>query len=55
MAPPSESLFLEPGGTPADVKRLIELLSARLADDCVHVPLWRQVSASKSATAGCRQ
>jgi protein ImuB len=38
MAPPTESLFPEPGGTPADFKRLIELLAARLGDDCVLVP-----------------
>ncbi len=38
MAPPSESLFPEPGGTPADMTRLIELLSARLGDECVLVP-----------------
>lgn len=38
MTPPTESLFPEPGGTPADFKRLIELLSARLGDDCVLVP-----------------
>ncbi|HJV51216.1 MAG TPA: DNA polymerase Y family protein [Noviherbaspirillum sp.] len=38
MTPPSESLFPEPGGTPADFKRLVELLSARLGDDCVLVP-----------------
>jgi protein ImuB len=38
MAPPSASLFPEPGGTPADFKRLVELLSARLGDDCVRVP-----------------
>lgn len=38
MAPPSASLFPEPGGTPADFQRLIELLSARLGDDAVIVP-----------------
>jgi protein ImuB len=38
MAPPSASLFPEPGGTPADFQRLIELLSARLGDDAVVVP-----------------
>lgn len=38
MAPPSASLFPEPGGTPADFQRLIELLSARLGDDHVLVP-----------------
>jgi protein ImuB len=38
LAPPSESLFPEPGGTPADFKRLVELLAARLGDDCVLVP-----------------
>jgi len=38
MAPPTTSLFPEPGGTPADFQRLIELLAARLGDDCVLVP-----------------
>lgn len=38
MAPPSASLFAEPGGTPADFQRLIELLSARLGDENVLVP-----------------
>lgn len=38
LAPPTESLFPEPGGTPADFKRLVELLSARLGDDGVLVP-----------------
>lgn len=38
MAPPSASLFPEPGGTPADFQRLIELLSARLGDEAVAVP-----------------
>lgn len=35
MLPPTESLFPEPGGTPADFSRLLELLKARLGDDCV--------------------
>jgi protein ImuB len=38
LAPPSASLFAEPGGTPADFQRLIELLAARLGDDHVLVP-----------------
>jgi protein ImuB len=38
MAPPTESLFPEPGGTPADYKRLLELLSARLGADNVLTP-----------------
>ena len=38
MEPPSASLFPEPGGTPSDFKRLIELLCARLGDECVLVP-----------------
>lgn len=38
MAPPTESLFPEPGGTPADRKRLLELLTARLGEDNVLVP-----------------
>jgi protein ImuB len=37
MLPPSESLFPEPGGTPADYHRLLELLVARLgADNVLH-------------------
>jgi protein ImuB len=38
MAAPSESLFPEPGGTPADFKRLLELLTARLGEHAVQVP-----------------
>jgi protein ImuB len=38
MAPPTGSLFPEPGGTPADRKRLIELLTARLGEDNVLAP-----------------
>ncbi len=38
MAPPTESLFPEPGGTPADRKRLLELLTARLGEQGVLVP-----------------
>lgn len=38
MAPPTESLFPEPGGTPADYHRLLELLSARLGADSVLMP-----------------
>lgn len=37
-AAPSESLFPEPGGTPQDHARLIELLSARLGAENVIVP-----------------
>lgn len=38
MAPPSRTLFPEPGGTPADFSRLIELLTARLGDGSVLIP-----------------
>jgi protein ImuB len=38
MTPVSESLFPEPGGTPADFKRLLELLTARLGSENVLVP-----------------
>jgi protein ImuB len=38
MAPPTESLFPEPGGTIADYHRLLELLSARLGADNVLTP-----------------
>ena len=36
--PPSEQLFPEPGGTPEDYKRLLELLVARLGPDAVQLP-----------------
>lgn len=38
MVPPTEDLFPEPGGSPADFKRLLELLSARLGAENVLVP-----------------
>ncbi len=38
MMPPTESLFPEPGGTPADYHRLLELLTARLGADSVLAP-----------------
>lgn len=38
MLPPSESLFPEPGGTPVDFHRLLELLKARLGDHGVLAP-----------------
>lgn len=38
MAPPNASLFPDPGGTPADFKRLLELLSARLGEQAVLTP-----------------
>lgn len=38
LAPPSESLFPEPGGTPADYRRLLELLTARLGEQAVMTP-----------------
>ncbi len=41
FAPPSDSLFPEPGGTPSDRKRLLELLSARLGTDRVRHPAAR--------------
>jgi protein ImuB len=39
MLPPNAQLFPEPGGSPADFKRLLELLSARLGPDNVLAPL----------------
>jgi protein ImuB len=39
MVPPTEDLFPEPGGSPADFKRLLELLSARLGSGNVLVPV----------------
>lgn len=39
MAPPSESLFPEPGGTEEDRMRMLELLAARLGADNVLQPL----------------
>ncbi len=36
--PPSAQLFPEPGGTPEDYHRLLELLAARLGPDAVHLP-----------------
>lgn len=38
MLPPTESLFPEPGGTPADFHRLLEVLTARLGAEHVLVP-----------------
>jgi protein ImuB len=38
MLPPTESLFPEPGGSPADFKRLLELLTARLGNENVLAP-----------------
>lgn len=38
MLPPTESLFPDPGGTPADYHRLLELLTARLGDRGVLAP-----------------
>lgn len=38
LAPASESLFPEPGGTPADYRRLLELLTARLGEESVVAP-----------------
>jgi protein ImuB len=39
MVPPTEDLFPEPGGSPADRKRLMELLSARLGPENVLVAI----------------
>ncbi|MFD2274577.1 Y-family DNA polymerase [Undibacterium arcticum] len=39
MLPPTESLFPEPGGSPSDYKRLLELLVARLGNDKVLAPI----------------
>lgn len=38
MLPPTQSLFPEPGGSPADFHRLLELLSARLGPENVLAP-----------------
>lgn len=38
MLPPNESLFPEPGGSPQDFARLLELLTARLGPENVLVP-----------------
>lgn len=38
MQPPNESLFPEPGGSPQDYARLLELLTARLGAEYVLVP-----------------
>lgn len=38
MVPPTDDLFPEPGGSPADFKRLLELLSARLGSENVLIP-----------------
>ena len=38
MLPPTESLFPQPGGTPADFYRLLELLTARLGAENVLTP-----------------
>ena len=39
MMPPTDQLFPEPGGSPADYTRLLELLSARLGPDNVLTPV----------------
>lgn len=39
MLPPTHSLFPEPGGSPADLHRLLELLTARLGKDNVLSPV----------------
>lgn len=37
-APPTAQLFPEPGGTPEDYRRLLELLAARLGPEAVRLP-----------------
>jgi protein ImuB len=49
MAPPTASLFPEPGGTPADRKRLFELLTARLGEDNVLAPALHAVHRPEDA------
>lgn len=39
MLPPTQSLFPEPGGSPADFRRLLELLTARLGTENVLSPI----------------
>lgn len=39
LAPPTDDLFPEPGGSPADFKRLLELLGARLGTENILVPV----------------
>lgn len=41
MRPPTDALFPEPGGTPADFQRLLELLTARLGKESVMTPAIR--------------
>lgn len=38
FAPPTAQLFPEPGGTPADYHRLLELLTARLGSEAIRLP-----------------
>lgn len=65
LTPPNASLFPDPGGSPADHKRLLELLTARLGEECVLAPApqadhrpevnnqWMSATAARSmATAG---
>ncbi|MEO6351668.1 MAG: DNA polymerase Y family protein [Burkholderiaceae bacterium] len=42
MVPPTQSLFPEPGGSPADFYRLLELLTARLGNENVLAPVSMQ-------------
>jgi protein ImuB len=63
MAPPTASLFAEPGGSPEDDSRLLELLTARLGADHVLSPapiedfrpelgnVWTAASAKKAPAA----
>jgi len=39
MVPPTDDLFPAPGGSPADFKRLLELLSARLGSENILMPV----------------
>jgi len=67
MAPPTESLFPEPGGTEEDRMRMLELLVARLGPDNVLQPVpradfrpeqanaWVPVSAGADAKAKARE
>jgi protein ImuB len=67
MLPPSGMLFPEPGGTPADYHRLLELLIARLGPDNVLMPApradhrpevsngWRSAGAARLAEAAAKE
>lgn len=38
LAPPTDQLFPEPGGTPADYRHLLDLLTARLGSEAIRFP-----------------